>query len=167
MASQYDTETKAQALALLELGNPASHVAQELSIPERTVSRWAGRWRQMAAEEGDRILTDEDYRLAVRTSQLLHDALDQMEGKEDLWKYLVPLNIVRGTSIDKILKRKEAKQPVQATNVLIVVNAQKPETIEGEVVREADGQDGPRAVLLGPGEDSESDSGSGIGPGRD
>ena len=151
MASQYDTETKAQALALLELGNPASHVAQELSIPERTVSRWAGRWRQMAAEEGDRILTDEDYRLAVRTSQLLHDALDQMEGKEDLWKYLVPLNIVRGTSIDKILKRKEAKHsPVQAQNITINFISQErpqesPDIIEGEIVKNDD--DGGKALV--------------------
>ena len=153
MASQYDTETKAQALALLELGKPASHVAQEVRIPERTVSRWAMRWREMAAQEGDRLLTEEDYRLAVRTSQLLHDALDQMEGRDDLHKYLVPLNIVRGTAIDKILKRKEAKNlPVQAQNVLIVVNALEPVTgqddqagsIEGEVIREDDDQDGPR-----------------------
>jgi hypothetical protein len=142
MPSQYDTETKAQALALLELGKPASHVAQEMSIPERTVSRWAMRWREMAAEEGDRILTEEDYRLAVRTSQLLHDALDQMEGKEDLWKYLVPLNIVRGTSIDKILKRQEPKyQPsAQAQNITINFISQKPpDVIEGEIVKDDDG----------------------------
>ena len=82
MASQYDTETKAQALTLLRLGKPASHVAVELEIPERTVSHWAQRWREIAAEEGDRILTDEDYRLALRTSQLLHDALDQMEERK-------------------------------------------------------------------------------------
>ncbi len=144
MASQYDTETKAQALALLELGKPASHVAQEMSIPERTVSRWAGRWREMAAEEGDRILTDEDYRLAVRTSQLLHDALDQMEGKEDLWKYLVPLNVVRGTAIDKILKRQEPKYqssaPAQTININFISQSppdqEDPDTVEGEVIRD-------------------------------
>ncbi len=142
MPSQYDTETKAQALALLELGKPARHVAQEMAIPERTCQRWAVRWRQMAAEEGDKILTDEDYRLAVRTSQLLHDALDQMEGKEDLWKYLVPLNIVRGTSIDKILKRQEPKyQPnLQAQNITINFISQSPpdqedhDTVEAEVI---------------------------------
>ncbi len=149
MATQYDTETKAQALALLELGKPASQVAQEMSIPERTCQRWAMRWRQMAAEEGDKILTDEDYRLAVRTSQLLHDALDQMEGKEDLWKYLVPLNIVRGTSIDKILKRKEAKHsPVQAQNITInFISEERPDegprdVVEGEVVKDDDEEEG-------------------------
>ncbi len=145
MASQYDTETKAQALALLELGKPASHVAQEMAIPERTCQRWAMRWREMAAEEGDKILTDEDYRLAVRTSQLLHDALDQMEGKEDLWKYLVPLNIVRGTAIDKILKRQEPKyQPsLQAQKITINFISQKnpnsPDVVEGEVVTDKGG----------------------------
>jgi hypothetical protein len=98
----------------------------------------------MAAEEGDKILTDEDYRLAVRTSQLLHDALDQMEGKEDLWKYLVPLNIVRGTAIDKILKRQEAKHsPAQAQTININFIAQEPpqslgelDVVEGEVVKD-------------------------------
>ena len=140
MASQYDTDTKAQALTLLRLGKPASHVAVELEIPERTVSHWALRWREIAAEEGDKTLSDEDYRLSIRVGELIHEALDQMEGREDLYKYLVPLNIVRGTSIDKILKRREAKHPpAQAQNVLIVVNAQRPETIEGEVVREGQG----------------------------
>jgi hypothetical protein len=98
----------------------------------------------MAAEEGDKILTDDDYRLAVRTSQLLHDALDQMEGKDDLWKYLVPLNIVRGTSIDKILKRQEPKyQPnAQAQNITINFISQKPpdqespDVVEGEIVKD-------------------------------
>jgi hypothetical protein len=95
----------------------------------------------MAAEEGDKILTDEDYRLAVRTSQLLHDALDQMEGKEDLWKYLVPLNIVRGTSIDKIIKRKEAKyappsaQTVTVNFVFAESPREDPDVVEGEIVK--------------------------------
>ena len=106
MPSQSDTETHAQALALIRLGKPASHVAQELHLPERTVQHWGQRWREIAEEEGDKILTDEDYRLSIRTSQLIHDALDQMEGRDDLWKYLVPLNVIRGTAIDKIIKRK-------------------------------------------------------------
>ena len=59
MASQYSTEVKAEALALLQLGEPASHVAQDKGIPERTVQHWASRWREIAAEEGDKILTDE------------------------------------------------------------------------------------------------------------
>lgn len=140
MASQYDTETKAQALTLLELGKPASHVAGELKLPERTVQHWAQRWRRIAAEEGDRILTDDDYRLALRVGELIHDALDQMVDRDDLYKYLVPLNIIRGTAIDKILKRREAKhQPpaIPSQNVLIIVNAQPPpgygETVEGSV----------------------------------
>ena len=148
MASQYDTEIKAQALTLLRLGKPASHIAVELEIPERTVSHWALRWREIAAEEGDKELSDEDYRLSLRVGELIHEALDQLEGREDLYKYLVPLNIVRGTSIDKILKRKEAKHPpVKAENVLIIVNAQKPETIEGELVEPSeDDQDGSGGV---------------------
>ncbi len=58
-----------------------------MPIPERTVSHWAMRWREMAVEERDRLSADEEYRLAVRTSQLLHDAIDQMQGKEDPGKY--------------------------------------------------------------------------------
>lgn len=150
MPSQYDTETHAQALALIQLGKPASHVAQDLQLPERTVQNWALRWRQIAAEEGDRILTDEDYRLAVRTSHLIHDALDQLEGRPDTYKHLVSLNVIRGTAIDKILKRKQGAQPtVNADKVLIVVNAAKPDIIEGEVVRdEPPGDDGSGGALV-------------------
>ncbi len=157
MPSQYDTETKAQALALLRWGKPAQHVAVELGIPERTVQNWAQRWRQIAAEQDDKELLDEHYRIARRAMELTHEALDRLADVDDIHKYLVPLNIVAGTHVDKILKRKEAKHPpVQAQNVLIVVNAQKPEqVIEGEVVRETEDQDGPRAALLGPGEDDQ------------
>ena len=66
-----------------------------MSLPERTVSRWAMRWREMAVEERDKLLTEEDYRLAVKTSQLLHDALDQMEGREETsTKYLVEVKLL-------------------------------------------------------------------------
>ena len=146
MGSKYDTNAKAQALALLELGKPASHVAQELVIPVRTVQRWAVGWREMAAKEGDKALTDRDYRLSIRVEELLHVALDQLEERGELYKQLIPLNAIRGTSVDKILKRQEAKHQPQAQAQSIQINfiVQPPppdrdDAIEGEVIEERDG----------------------------
>ena len=137
MASQYDVETKAQALALVRMGKPAKHVAVELGLPVRTVQTWASEQRQMALEEDDRIIADQDYHLVIRTGELIQDALEELaESDQPLYKYLVPLNIVRGTPQDKILRRKESKGTTVHTYgpTIIVTNAQAPDTVTGEVV---------------------------------
>jgi hypothetical protein len=58
-----------------------------------------------------------------------------MGERDDLYKYLVPLNIVRGTAIDKILKRQE-KPAIQAQNIQInFISQAPPDIVEGEVVK--------------------------------
>lgn len=141
MPSQYDLDTKAQALALVALGKPAEHVAVELGIPKRTVNAWAQRMRQIAIEQDDKTIYDEDYRIVLRTGEMIHDALDDLAEQPDKHRFLVPLNIVRGTHIDKIFKRRELAggPPVQEQrNYLIIVNAAPPEEpnapVRGEVI---------------------------------
>ena len=146
MASQYSVETKAQALALIEWGKPASHVAQEMGLNERTVQMWAKRFREISAKEEDDRLLAEHYRIAEHAFALTHDALDELDEEPEKRKYLVPLNIVGNTHVDKILKRQEAKHsPVQAQNITInFISQERPkelpqeDTVEGEVVKDDD-----------------------------
>ncbi len=149
MGSKYDVETKAKALALIEWGKPASHVAQEMGLNERTVQLWAKRFREITAKEEDDRLLAEHYRIAEHAFALTHDALDELDEEPEKRKYLVPLNIVGNTHVDKILKRQEQKyQPnVQAQNITINFISQKPpsDVIEGEVVRDDD--DDRKAVV--------------------
>ncbi len=150
MASQYSVETKAQALALIEWGKPASHVAQEMGLNERTVQMWAKRFREISAKEEDDRLLAEHYRIADHAFALTHDALDELDEEPEKRKYLVPLNIVGNTHVDKILKRQEAKHsPAQAQNIQINFISQErphesPDTIEGKIVKDDDDEgEGP------------------------
>ena len=79
MASQYSSETKAEVLALVRQGEPADRAGAACGVPARTAQLWAKRFREIAAEEGDREIIDEDYRLAQRSSYLIHDAYDSIE----------------------------------------------------------------------------------------
>jgi transposase-like protein len=147
MASKYDIETKAKALALIEWGKPASHVAQQMGLNERTVQMWAKRFREISAKEEDDRLLAEHYRIAEHAFALTHDALDELDEEPEKRKYLVPLNIVGGTHVDKILKRSE-RPAVAAQNITINFIAQKPpdredpDVVEGEIVEEDGDPDG-------------------------
>ena len=130
----YSDEQRSQAQALMRQGKTALAAADELGIPDRTVSNWFERWRAVARETEDRELYDDDYRIARKSGGIIHEGLDQLQGRDDVYKFLVPLNIIRGTSVDKILKRQEPKYglSIKATGpIVIVTNAQAP-VIEGE-----------------------------------
>ncbi len=116
MPSKYEVDTKAEALALVRLGKPAKTAAIELGLPVRTVQEWAQDARQAALEDKDGTILDQDYHVTVRTGELLSEAIEELaESDEKKYKYLVPLNIVRGTHLDKILKRKELQQKERQT----------------------------------------------------
>ena len=135
MASQYSTETKAEVLALVRQGEPADRAGAACGVPARTAQLWAKRFRQIAAEEGDREIIDEDYRLALRSSQLIHDAYDSIEEEGTAQKHLIALNAIRGTAIDKLLKRDAPRDTERRPFAIIVQIGEKadtPETIEGE-----------------------------------
>lgn len=110
MPSQYSTDVKAQVLAEVAGGEPMLHVARAHGISERTVRTWCQRFRQIATEQDDRELIDEDYRLALRYSAILHDAADYIQADESgerAFKAMIASNAIRGTAVDKIIKRQE------------------------------------------------------------
>ena len=111
MPSKYDTETKAQVLALVHQGVPADRAGREHGIPERTAQFWAARMRQVAANETDRELLDEDYRIALRTGDLIQDALDIIQEDGSAAKHLTQLTIARGISLSKITESKSISRP--------------------------------------------------------
>ena len=89
------------------------------------------------AENRDPLLVNGEYRRAFMAQQLIEEGMEQLkESGEPLHKYLVPLNIIAGTAIDKVMKSQE-KPSIQAQNVTINVYGEPPpqleNIIEGEV----------------------------------
>lgn len=108
MGSSYSTEVQAQALALMRQGETLTAIGARLGVPDRTLRNWRERWREMADEkQEDKALSDDDYRLAHRAGQLLHGYLDSLEDRESpvTLQEATVLNILRGTSSDKIRER--------------------------------------------------------------
>lgn len=135
MTSQYSRAVKAEALALVEMGETALRAAERLNIPERTVSTWAKQQREIASEIEYPAVIAEHYRLARRYQACQHDALDTIEEEGTASKHLSQLVVGGGVSTDKVMRDREPRYqaPSQAQTVIIVVNAEKPtETIEGE-----------------------------------
>jgi len=118
-----------------------------MGLNERTVQLWAKRFREISAKEEDDRLLAEHYRIAEHAFALTHDALDELDEEPEKRKYLVPLNIVGNTHVDKILKRQESKyQPnVQAQQITINFISEErpqesPDVVEGEVVKDDEGE---------------------------
>ncbi|MCH6556318.1 MAG: helix-turn-helix domain-containing protein, partial [Chloroflexi bacterium] len=95
--SRYDRETKAQALAQAAVST-AAQAARDLQLPERTVRRWVERY---AAENGGEQWAADNPGVIARATELLHDAMDQIEERGEAYKHVMALNALRGTSIDK------------------------------------------------------------------
>ena len=138
MPSKYSDEVKAEVLAGARLGRTARQIAAERNLPERTTQEWIHDARELAqAKDRDPFLVDGEYRIAFMTQDLTEQAIESLkESGQPLYKYLVPLNIVRGTAIDKVMKQREATQPRDLAQLVIVINAARPpqDRIEGEIV---------------------------------
>lgn len=106
----YDDNDRAEVLALMKMGKGPSAIAEATGFPLRTVARLVARWQNVAQEQGDIELLQRDYRVALRADDKLHDALDYMDDDpsgERAYKAMIALNAIRGTAIDKILKRQD------------------------------------------------------------
>ena len=141
MPSKYSDELKAEVLADARLGRPTSQIGMERNLPRTTIQDWIHDAKELARSENrDPLLFDGEYRIAFMTQDLTEQAIESLkESGEPLHKYLVPLNIVRGTAIDKVLKQREQSQPQNLAQLVIVVNAAAPLpepeiVIEGEIV---------------------------------
>ncbi len=109
MPSQYSTETKAEVIEMARQGVATPQIARKLDIPRRTANQWLKIARDLAiAEDRDPRLVDGEYRLAymgqmIQESQL-NELAEMIERGESTLKYMVPTNITKGTSFDKIQK---------------------------------------------------------------
>jgi len=133
MPSQYETKVPAEVLADARLGKTGRQIATERNLPERTTQHWLKAAREKAqAENRDPLLYDGEYRLAFMTQELTEQAVESLKDSgQPLYKYLVPLNVVRGTAIDKIARASQLPQvSIQADKLLIVLNSPKPELLE-------------------------------------
>ncbi len=117
-------------------GATSRQIARKLSMPERTAQEWLKAARDLAiAEDRDPRLVDGEYRLAYMGQQIQEAQLEELAMKidagESVLHYIIPVNAIKGTSIDKV-----AKQPAafNAQNIQINFYAQKPpeDVIEGE-----------------------------------
>ena len=122
----YSDSDRARVKALMMQGHGSPTIATLTGFPERTVAHWMMRWREIAAQEGDRELLDRDYRVAIRSDELIHDAYDyiaQDETGERAAKNLIALNAVRGTAIDKLIKRRDLSTPTDNIAILLADRA--------------------------------------------
>ena len=109
-SSQYDTETKAQVIEDARQGRTSLQISADRGIPASTARTWIGKARDLAiAEDRDPRLTDGEYRLAFLGQQIQQSQLEELtamvERGESTLKYMVPTNIIKGTSFDKIIKQ--------------------------------------------------------------
>lgn len=127
--SPYPIEVRAQAIALYRLKLNCDHVAQELGLEPRTVQRWVRRYRQVSLTEDDAHLVNQDYAIADMAGEQILDAIEHLDtqGPDAKLKLLVPLNIVRGTSIDKIIKRSDTSK---GTQIGVFIISQGNETVD-------------------------------------
>ncbi len=135
--SRYDRETKAQALAQAAVST-AAQAARDLQLPERTVRRWVERY---TSENGREQWATDNPGVIARATELLHDAMDQIEERGEAYKHVMALNALRGTSIDK-----EQRQTGGGTvDIIALVTARAAELqheIDGEYRLLDDGGDG-------------------------
>ena len=128
MPSKYSDELKAEVLADARLGRPTSQIGLERNLPRTTIQDWIHHAKELARSENrDPLLFDGEYRIAFMTQDLTEQAIESLkESGEPLHKYLVPLNIIRGTAIDKVMRQKEQSQPQNLAQLVIVINANEP-----------------------------------------
>ncbi len=117
-------------------GVTTPQIAEKLSVPERTARQWLKIARDLAmAKDRDPRLVDGEYRLAYMGQQIQEAQLEELAAKidagESVLNYIIPVNALKGTSIDKV-----AKQPPTLNAQTININfiSQAEPIIEGEVV---------------------------------
>ncbi len=146
-------EPKAQLIVLRGQGYSMAAASELVGVCERTGWNWWNRYREVARNEENSEIQDDWVRVVRRSQGMQHVVMDIAEGyatiltndhpgplaeiarqtaAKEIIKHAAMYNFYAGTGTDKL--QKESTPPTQATNVLIVVNAQKPDVIEGEVV---------------------------------
>lgn len=117
----YTVEEKAGAVALVQTGMSAAKAATELKLPERSVQLWVAEYRELSADDTAPILSTQSYRVAQRAGELIERGLEYMAGQEDeaLSKSMFVLNAIRGTALDKLIKKREGRMRVILPTIIL------------------------------------------------
>lgn len=96
-------------------GETPRAIALKSDVKLRTVQDWLKAARDLANEEDrDPRLVDREYRLTFMGQELQEVQLAELEAKvlagESILSYIVPLNILKGTSFDKTTRTKSGTQ---------------------------------------------------------
>ena len=149
-------EPKARALVLSAEGHSSEAVGGMVGVSGRTVQRWVARCREVSRNKETPEILDDWARIIRRAQGMMHVVMDQAEalaeiasndhpgplaaiarivaGRE-ITKGAATWNFYAGTGTDKLQKEREPDSP-HPTQVIIVLDAKRPEIIEGEVVRD-------------------------------
>ena len=133
-------EPVARALALVEQGHSYNEVAELVNHSERTVRRWVARSRELS---GNKPILDKWTRRVDQSLDLIQDGLDLIEADVSralALKNLQTLNIIAGTGTDKLLKSVEITQPQNLTQVMVILNCEKPEDVSEKVQEYIEGE---------------------------
>lgn len=114
-APHHSTKVKALAIDDARQGETPRAIARKSSVPLRTVQDWLKHARDLAQlENRDPMLVDREYRLTFMGQELQEVQLAELQAKvdagESILSYMVPLNILKGTSFDKTTKTNSAVQ---------------------------------------------------------
>ena len=139
--SKYPDEVRAQVVAGARAGLPSPRIAAETNVPARTVREWISHAKEQAQlENRDPLLMNREYRLAFMAQAINEHQLEEVADLADQGKpttsLILPVNALRGTAIDKVLKQREQSQPQNLAQLVIVINAQQqpePDYIEAEI----------------------------------
>ena len=132
---RHPDKIKGQVLAGIREGKTLQTVAAETNVPYRTAADWVQRAREKAlAEHRDPMLTDGEYRVAFLAQQINERQLEHLTTKDgdELLKWMVPTNILRGTAIDKVFKSKESRQPNFSGPITIILNAHPSDIVDSD-----------------------------------
>ena len=109
------TGVQAMVIDSSRQGETPRSIARKSKVPLRTVQDWLKAARDLANEEDrDPRLVDREYRLTFMGQELQEVQLAELQAKvdagESILTYIVPLNILKGTSFDKTVKTGAATQ---------------------------------------------------------
>src|SRR3990167_7757219 len=108
--SKYPDELRAEAIAGAERGLNSPMIAAETNVPARTVRDWVRLAKEQAQlEDRDPMLVNREYRLAFMAQAINERQLEEIADLADTDKptigYILPVNALRGTAIDKVMKQ--------------------------------------------------------------
>ena len=112
--SKYPDEVRAQVVAGARAGLPSPRIAAETNVPARTVREWITHAKEQAQlENRDPLLMNREYRLAFMAQAINEHQLEEIADLADQGKpttnLVIPVNALRGTSIDKIMKDRDIR----------------------------------------------------------